>query len=219
MDAEGVRWAMDFGYQDYESLESRHIDLWEDKQDGQRWKIFRYNNFAHSTLTVNNQLQRVKGQAPITHFTKQPAFMSAIVDMSSSYQGQLAQALRGIALCNNAYVVVRDELTAADTATTVRWSMLTPATVRITGKNTAELTKDGKILTLVVEGAGSITLKTWPTDPPPEPYDTPNPGTTRVGFEISLTPSQKLACNVFLLPGKTTMTSVTPVNTLQNWQE
>ncbi len=219
MEAEGVRWAMDFGYQDYESLESRHIDLWEDKQDGQRWKIFRYNNFAHSTLTVNNQLQQVKGQAPITHFTKQPAFMSAIVDMSSSYQGQLAQALRGIALCNNAYVVVRDELTAADTATTVRWSMLTPATVRITGKNTAELTKDGKILTLVVEGAGSITLKTWPTDPPPEPYDTPNPGTTRVGFEISLTSSQKLACNVFLLPGKTSMTSVTPVNILQNWQE
>ena len=219
MEADGVRWSMDFGYQDYESLESRHIDLWEDKQDGQRWKIFRYNNYAHSTLTVNNQLQRVKGQAPITQFTKQTEFMSATVDMSALYQGQLAHAERGIALCHHAYILVRDELTAADTSTTVRWSMLTPATVRITGKNTAELTRDGKTLTLVVDGVTGITMKTWPTDPPPQPYDTPNPGTILVGFEIQLAPAQKLAYNVLLLPGKTTMSSVTPVKPLQTWQE
>ncbi len=40
MEADGVRWAMDFGAQEYESLESKNIGLWDNKQEGQRWQIF-----------------------------------------------------------------------------------------------------------------------------------------------------------------------------------
>lgn len=66
MEADGVRWAMDLGLQDYNSLETKGVNLWGSGQNSQRWEVFRYNNFVHNTLTVNNQLQRVDGYAPIT---------------------------------------------------------------------------------------------------------------------------------------------------------
>jgi hypothetical protein len=66
MEADGVRWAMDFGMQEYESLESKGIQLFGRTQDAQRWTVFRYTNLVHNTLTVNNQHQRVTGTAPIT---------------------------------------------------------------------------------------------------------------------------------------------------------
>ena len=73
-EADGVRWAMDFGMQDYESLESKGIQLFGRTQDAQRWSVFRYTNFVHNTLTVDNQLQRVTGYAPITGYGATPGF-------------------------------------------------------------------------------------------------------------------------------------------------
>ncbi|MEO7766972.1 MAG: heparinase II/III family protein, partial [Ferruginibacter sp.] len=61
MEADGVRWAMDFGMQEYESLESKGIQLFGRTQDAQRWKVFRYTNLVHNTLAVNNQHQDVTG--------------------------------------------------------------------------------------------------------------------------------------------------------------
>jgi len=52
MDAEGVRWAMDFGAQNYESLESKGLQIFGRTQDAQRWTVFRYTNQVHNTLTV-----------------------------------------------------------------------------------------------------------------------------------------------------------------------
>ncbi len=61
MDANGERWAMDFGMQDYNSLETAGVDLWNRSQNSERWTVFRYNNRAHNTLTVNDKLQIVAG--------------------------------------------------------------------------------------------------------------------------------------------------------------
>ena len=65
MDALGERWAMDLGMQEYESLESKGIKLWDKTQNGQRWEIMRYNNFYHNTLTFDQKLQNVEGKASI----------------------------------------------------------------------------------------------------------------------------------------------------------
>ncbi|MCH5597769.1 heparinase II/III domain-containing protein [Niabella ginsengisoli] len=72
LDAEGERWASDFGMQSYITLESKGVDLWNMRQNSQRWTVFRYNNFAHNTLTINNQLQLVNSNAELvlTHLIK-----------------------------------------------------------------------------------------------------------------------------------------------------
>ena len=48
----GVRWACDLGMQDYLSLESVGVDLWNKTQNGQRWDVFRLGPFSHNTLTI-----------------------------------------------------------------------------------------------------------------------------------------------------------------------
>ncbi|GAB3919200.1 heparinase II/III domain-containing protein [Larkinella terrae] len=216
MDADGVRWAMDFGMQDYESLESKGVDLWNKKQDSQRWQVFRYNNYTHNTLTINDKMQQVAGDALIISSSKNPAFMNAVTDLTSIYNQSVLKAVRGVALVNKAYVVVRDELETAPAETAVRWTMLTPADVKLVGKNRAELTKDGKKLILEVREPANVELKTWSTAPP-HTYDAPNPGTIRVGFEIKVPANSKTALTVLLIPEKAAKTAREKVKPLSAW--
>jgi hypothetical protein len=217
MDAEGVRWAMDFGMQSYESLESKGVDLWNMKQQSQRWEIFRYNNFAHNTLTVNNGLQRVEGRADFIAANASGPRMFAAIDMSSVYKGQLVSARRGVSLVNRSSVVVRDEL-ETDSASTIRWTMATAATPVIIDAHTIELTKNGKKLQLQVAAPAEITLKTWPTTPV-HSYDAPNPGTVLTGFEFTAPEHSKIAIEVWLVPAKALHYS-RPVNIpLSQWEK
>lgn len=216
MEADGVRWAMDFGMQEYESLESKGIQLFGRTQNAQRWTVFRLTNLVHNTLTVNNQHQRVTGTAQFTGSSSTPNFMNAVTDMSEIYNGALASVSRGIAIVNKQYVVVRDEIEARDTITTIRWTLLTPADVKITGANEVELTKDGKKLYLQVESPVKVTMKTWSTDPP-NSYDAPNPGTTLTGFEVTVPAKSKIALTVSLVPEKARGKTKKKIAALKEW--
>ena len=218
MDADGVRWAMDFGMQDYESLESKGIQLFGRTQDAQRWTVFRYTNLVHNTLAVNNQHQKVTGYAPITSSSSNPDFMNAVTNLTEVYKGAVANANRGIAVVDKKYVVVRDEIVTLDEPSTIRWTMLTPATVKITGSNTAELTQGNKKLILKVETPANITMKTWSTDPP-NSYDAPNPGTALVGFEVSLPANAKTALDVKLIPSGALNAATKKVAPLKSWSK
>lgn len=59
--------------------------------------------------------------------------------------------------------------------------MVTPAAVKMLTPNSAELTKDGKKLLLVVDGAENLVMKTWSTEQTTN-WDAPNPGTQIVGY-------------------------------------
>jgi hypothetical protein len=218
MEADGVRWAMDFGMQDYESLESKGIKLFGRTQDAQRWTVFRLTNLVHNTLTVNNQHQRVEGYAPLTASSAAPSFMHAITDLSAVYKGSLVSAQRGIAIVDQSYVLVQDEVETTDQATTIRWTLLTPASVAITGKNKTELTKDGKKLELEVTAPGQVTMKTWSTDPP-NSYDAPNPGTILTGFEVTLPANTRAAIRVTLKPGKAAGKATIKATPLSHWKK
>jgi hypothetical protein len=217
MDADGLRWAMDFGMQDYESLESKGIQLFGRTQDAQRWTVFRYTNLVHNTLTINNQHQKVTGYAPIISSGASPSFMNVMTDLTEIYKDQIAKANRGIAIVNKSYVVVRDEIETLDSSTTIRWTMLTPATIKIAGVNKAELTQKGKKLLLLVEGPSNIVMKTWSTDPP-NSYDAPNPGTAMVGFEITVPAHTKTEWSVKLIPEKALSNANMKIQSLKSWK-
>jgi hypothetical protein len=215
MEAEGIRWASDFGMQSYESLESKGMSIFGRTQDAQRWTIFRLNNYPHNTLTIDNQLQVVKGYAKIDQFSDKPDFMYAVSDISSVYENQLASAKRGVAIVDKKFVVVSDELVAENKATTVRWTMMTTATPKL-GKNSITLTKDGKTLNLKVNTSAKVTMKTWSTAPTTT-YDAENPGTTLVGFEMQLKPNQKQAIQVLLVPGSVDAKKIKFEKALGSW--
>lgn len=215
MEADGVRWASDFGMQQYESLESKGISLWGRDQNAQRWTIFRLNNKAHNTLTVNDQLQQVKGYARIDRFSDQPELTYAISDLSTVYEGQLAMVKRGVAIVDQKFVAIRDELVATNHSTTVHWAMMTTATAELS-KNSIILTKDGKKLVLQVITPSEVLMKTWPTQPTTS-YDAPNPGTIMVGFELKLKPNQKQTIQVNLIPSEVSLESIKFEKDLENW--
>ena len=207
MDAGGVRWAMDLGKQDYESLESRNINLWSMAQESSRWQVYRYNNYSHNTLTINNELQQVSGYAPIEHTTHDTTFMSAVCDLSSVYATTVSSCRRGIALVDKKYVMVRDEISApADTPSTIRWTMLTPAKVKKIKKDRIELEQSGKKLTLKVVGKYPVRLQTWDTRSP-NAYDASNAGTVKVGFESEVPAGATGHFTVYLLPEGSTYDS------------
>lgn len=215
VEADGVRWAIDMGSQSYESLEARGMSIFGRTQDAVRWTILRLNNYIHNTLTVNGELQRVNGYAKMEKYGDDPAFMFGVTDMSTLYEGQLEQAIRGAAIVDGKYVVVRDELKAGATKAKVRWQMLTGTDVTLTGKNTAILTKDGKQLTLRVDEPANVTLTTWSSQPTTD-YDAPNPGTILVGFETELPANASAMFQIVLIPASSA-TEATFTKALDSW--
>lgn len=216
MEADGVRWAMDFGADDYNRLETAGVDLWNRSQSSQRWQVFRYNNMSHNTLTVNDSLHVVSGRAVITSTSSLPEFMNAIVDLSHVFGPSLAKAVRGVAVVDGDHVVVRDEIVTAARRATIRWNMVTPAAVTITSANTATLTKDGRTLFLRVVEPATVTMKTWSTMPT-HAYDSPNPGTTMVGFEVTLPAGSRRTLTVLLVPEKASPRLAGAIPALDNW--
>ncbi len=218
MDAEGVRWSADLGMQEYESMESKGLKIWDMGQGSDRWKVFRYSNFSHSTLTVNNALQAVLGKAPMIKHSSDSLFTHAVLDMSTLYAASLAKAARGIAIVNKQYVTIRDEIETGDTASVIRWAMLTPARVISINGNQAQLENKGKKLTLYVAGLpATAVIRTWPTDPP-NSYDALNLGTVLVGFELTVPAHTKQSFNVLLVPGeKAVSVKKSSLIPLQEW--
>jgi hypothetical protein len=215
MDANGIRWAMDFGMQDYNSLESAGVDLWNSAQTSERWTVFRYNNLAHNTLTINGQLQRVDGSATFSSHSSSANMMNAITDISQVYSTTLKSAVRGIAIVDGNYVTVRDEIETNTNNATVRWNLVTTADV-VLGSDYATLTKSGKTLTIKVASPATITMKTWSTVSP-NSYDAANPGTYMVGFETVVPANTKQAIQVYLIPGGVTQNPVTIPGDLSTW--
>ncbi len=200
MEADGIRWVSDFGSQNYESLESKGMSIFGRTQDAERWTIFRLNNYAHSTLTINDELQKVEGYAKIDRHSEQDNFMFAVSDISSLYNGLLKKALRGAGIKDGKFVVVRDEIETKNKPAKVRWNLVTPAEVEL-GKKGAILTKDGETLYLKVQGPDNIKMRTWSTAPTND-YDAENPGTIMVGFECDLPANASETFEVLLVPEK-----------------
>lgn len=201
LDAEGARWSLDLGAQDYNALEQRGIGLWNGQQGAERWRIFRYHNRAHSTLLVNDAEQVVSSKAPISEFSPDPKNAFAVVDMSATYGNQLGSVIRRFSLSPEKRVTVEDKLTGGREAATVRWGMVTPASLRIESPTRGWLEQSGKRLRLEVLSPASATLQSWPADPPPHDYDARNPGVSIVGFTVPVGAGEKATLKVMLQPG------------------
>lgn len=196
LEAGGVRWAIDLGSQNYESLESKGVDLWHTQQDSQRWTVYRLNNFSHNTLTLGGRLHRVDGHATLRGFSSAG---TAVVDLTPVFAGQATWVQRSFSLQPGSRVLVTDELRGLAPGTAVRWQMATRAQISLHDR-TATLRQEGKVLTVEVLTPTTARFAVQPADPPPDGYNAPNPGVQllflnvpapadgSVGLQVSLTP-------------------------------
>ena len=149
-ESDGVRWARDLGLQSYESLESKGVNLWDSKQTGDRWKVFRLGPFSHNTLTINGQLHRADGEARITRFgavATVDTAVGAVVDLSSVFAGQATRVTRGFAFRAGKDATIRDEIEGLKAGDTVRFALMTGAQIAISDEGkTATLSSKGQSL-------------------------------------------------------------------------
>lgn len=200
-ESDGINWAIDMGGENYTRLEARGVDLWNMSQESQRWKVFRYNNFAHNTLTFNEEYQNVKGKAEIECLSDSLEHMYVVTDMTSVYEGQVKELKRAFSLVDKNYGVVEDLITATSHFTKMTWTLVTPSKATQISENVMLLEKNGKKLYLQVEGLGKIK---WNVRPAVSSYsfDSENDGISIVSFESDLEPNKEQRVCVYLLPGE-----------------
>jgi hypothetical protein len=210
LEANGVRWSSDLGSENYARKEAiLGMGVGRSEQESVRWKVFRLNNYSHSTLTVDGELQRVNGYAQIDNYSKNPNFSYVISDISDLYSTTLSSLTRGVGIVNKEYVVIRDEIVNNASESVVKWHMMTEANVIITGDNTATLTKDGKILYMRVDSPSSgIKVVTWDSATPRHEVDSPNPGTILLGFEVNVPANAYETLNVKFIPSSSNTETV-----------
>jgi len=192
LDMGGERWATDLGAQSYHSLEKLGMHIWDRKQKGDRWRVFRLNNFSHSTLVVDGQLQVVDSFSPITESTA----TRTVVDMTKAYGGQLEEAVRTVQLVGEGEVRFTDKVRATDEDRTVRWAMLTSAEVAIESPQRAVLTRNGKSVVLELGAPSNAQWQLYEAAKPPGEWDAPNPGHFLVGFEFDVDADQEVEVSV-----------------------
>uniref|UniRef100_UPI004025BF29 heparinase II/III domain-containing protein n=1 Tax=Alistipes indistinctus TaxID=626932 RepID=UPI004025BF29 len=184
-DPDGVRWDIDLGSEDYNTTETRGVDLWNMAQQSQRWDVFRYNNRSHNTLTFNDKLQRVNGSAQIIESDSATARRFVKTDLTPVYAGQVDKVERTISLVDNDYLLIEDEITAGKNYTRMRWTLMTRATPKILSDNTVMLEQDGKRCLLKIESETPIVWRFEKT-PTVNTFDSPNPDVTMVVFDTDL---------------------------------
>jgi hypothetical protein len=201
LDADGVRWALDLGAEGYYGIEKRGMSLWSSEQGSDRWTIFRQSNLGHNTLVIDGKPQQVVGDGKIVRFSDAAAFPHSVVDLASVYAGQATGVLRGVALLPSGRVLLRDRLEGLAPGSVVRWGMITPGTPTLDASASVDLRKGTASLRLEARLPSGVRWQTYETARPPHEWDSPNPGTVMIGFEVAVPASGTVDLAIVLTPG------------------
>lgn len=169
LDAEGIRWAVDLGTDDY------NLPGYFSTRD-KRWTYYRLNTQSHNTLIINGENQDYTAEAPITKFSDASEMAYAIADLSNAYKGA-GKVQRGIALMNQKHVLIQDEISAGEPVE-IEWGMMTGAEIQIEGKS-AWLQQEGKMMQAVIHEPANAK---WGTESakPENPKEKQNEGYTKL---------------------------------------
>lgn len=207
-DADGERWVMDLGMQDYNGLEKAKIDLWNMGQDSERWKIYRIGDLGHNVVRVGGKGQSVKGFGALLKAGPD----RAVFDLSALYGEALGSMRRGGRLSGRTAVVV-DEITGGAVDGRLVSSFHTPASVSRTSEG-LELNRNGHRLTVAVLEPREVAITFVPAAGR-EPFDAPNPGVTRVDFAVNIQARAKTRVVLALIPEGDKMPEIPPL--LDTW--
>ncbi len=217
LEADGVRWAVDPGMQDYESLESKGIKLWAGAQDGERWRVFRLGPDAHNILRFDGALPKVGGRGELVRFSAKPA--TSVVNLDAVYAGQVEDVSRGVMLTSDRCVLIQDEWTAAAKAVEVTWQMLTQADEAVIGEGEVHLKQGKESLVLRVLAPVDAKIAVEGVSAPRAPYDAPNPNLKRITITTHTAGGANGAFRILAVPGSIVTPAPLDVRRLADWGE
>jgi len=176
LDADGVRWAVDLGPDDYNLPEYF---------GRKRWSYFRLNNRSHNTLTPGDQLQDPKGTASIVAWGSAPNRSFSVADLTSVYPGVAERVLRGLELLDRSRVLVQDEISSPAKGLPFHWTMMTGAGITV-GENgrSALLSQSGRSLRADLLSPANASFHVESAQPPTK-SENQNAGMRLLACEVS----------------------------------
>lgn len=198
-EALGERWAIELGANDYTNLELQNLNIWNMEADSDRWKVYRYNNLAHNTLTINDKFQAVSGYAKIDNQIQLENFEGISTDMTSLYSESVGAVYRTLGFVENKHLLIADRISTKESAVNVKWRMLTEAKPIVVNDSLIELTQNGKKLQVRWKG-GQKALAGIISAQPSNEYEDKNEGVSIVNFEVNLPEKSTSVLMVELIP-------------------
>jgi hypothetical protein len=118
LDANGVRWAMDLGPDDYGLPGYFKAEM--------RSRYYRTSTIGHNTIVINGECQPPDARAEIIHENFGEPISCIVIDLSKAYPSAVS-ALRGFALIDRRHVLIVDEIVPSAPLSSVDWQMHTSA--------------------------------------------------------------------------------------------
>ncbi len=211
-DADGIRWASDFGSDDY------NLKGYFGKE---RWGYYRLRAEGHNTLAIANQEgadQDPKADCQLVTCRETVGGGVAIADITAALTG-LKEARRGLSLAADRSLRIQDELTPGATATDLVWSLHTEADIKISddGRSATFSRAKGRLKVNLLSPAGArLECVEDRTLPPRLPREGENPNTGRRKLIIRLHVDKPTTVVVDLVPGSSKSTQQPP-KALSTW--
>jgi hypothetical protein len=199
-EADGVRWAVDLGAQSYYSIEKLGMNLWNSKQDSDRWKIFRLSSASHNVVTIDGQLHVAKGFGRVETFERDPVLPHAVVNLDEVYAGQAERVTRACALMPSRVGVIQDRLAGVKPGAKVRWAMVTQAKSCQAQGADMVLAAGPKSLTVRALSPAAVSWQVTDLSTPPNAWDVANKGASMIAFETVVPEGGSLDLRVLLVP-------------------
>ncbi len=204
-DALGLRWSEDIQREGYarveNALKAAGGNFWTLTQSSLRWQVFRLNNRAHSTLTVNDCDHNVNGSATVESASSDNGEYTAKLNLSAPLSFGVASACRTFRL-KDGVLYVTDEITAKSSEdATVQWRMMTPSSVTA-GSDMETLTQKGKTMylrTTPSDSSVSVKYTSWQAKGT-NSWDTACTGYVLAGFEATVPMGKTVTFTTVLSP-------------------
>jgi Heparinase II/III-like protein len=181
LDANGVRWAMDLGPDDYGLPGYFEREM--------RSRYYRTSTIGHNTIVINGECQPATARAVITRESFGEDISFVVMDLSAAYPSA-ASAGRGFALIDRRHVLIVDEIAPTGCLSSVVWQMHTAAHVGL-GDAMASLIHPAQsdsaepsrfYVRIIDPGSGTLSLG---SAAPSEPQgQSPNAGVAKLVFRI-----------------------------------
>jgi hypothetical protein len=218
LDAQGERWAMDLGLDDY------NLPGYFGQQ---RWTYYRLRAEGHNTLVINPDAQPDQDRAAkarLIRVSSNPARAFAIADLTAAYVQHASKVWRGIALESRQRAIVQDEI-QAETPAEVWWFMHTPARIELHDRGrTAMLFQNGarlKASLLTPPEAVFSVMEAAPlaTSPRP-PRQSSNKNVRKLAIHLSKVKDLRLTVLMEpMVPRKKLRLDPPVVTALEDWKE
>lgn len=160
-EANGERWVIDQGPENYAKVEAAGVSLWSMGQNSGRWDLLRYQNKYHNVVTLNDEKFNVNGKATITDTFDEGTRRGATLNLTPCYN-KVNSVTRTIALVDERKLEVHDELTPTKESSMV-WTLVTDnnTEVSVLNETTLRMIRGTKSVLVSCTASLPVTASSW----------------------------------------------------------